>query len=272
MTKTAPHWLTHLAFYTFLVVVNLLSGLVAVNFDYPSLFNVEPSFGEYAVPLPFTWALGHWPSMLLYGVPLLYLPKKGEKFTQYYRLFCVISFGLLLLEMDERIPFLLFPKVDAVTGLVFSLVLVPPRRAANPYLFFGTCASLISVLCISVFYTYSYWQHRTPNVTISDYAAGAFVLTSIEVDKHLHELRINVDLKERIKTDSLCFEGTRVGEKVIRDYPFDPSYNKFIEILFNPSNSELRENNNRPYRLGEISLNDSDRGQDGMLACSLRYK
>lgn len=272
VTKITLHWLTHLAFFLFLVLVNILSGLVAITFDYPSLFDVQPSFGEYAVPLPFTWALAHWPSMLLYGGPLLYLSRKGEKFTRYYRLFCVISFGLLMLEMDEKIPFLLFPKVDAVTGLIFSLVLVPPRRAANPFLFFGTCAAGIATFSITAIFAYGYWQHRAPSVRISDYAGGVFLLTSIEVDKQLHEIRFAIDLKERLDPESLCFQGSQVGESVISDYPFDPSYNRFIEILFNPSNSDLPENNYRPYRLGEISLNESDRDSDGTLACSLRYK
>ena len=46
-----------LVFILFLICVNLIAGFLAVKLHYPSLYNVHASFSEYAVPLPFHWAL-----------------------------------------------------------------------------------------------------------------------------------------------------------------------------------------------------------------------
>ena len=60
----------------FFVFVNGLSGLLAQELRYPSLWgNSSGLFGEYAYPIPFTYALSHWLSMgpltlIVLGIPL----------------------------------------------------------------------------------------------------------------------------------------------------------------------------------------------------------
>ncbi len=272
MTKVSTRWPMLLVFFLYLVCVNLLSGYLALSLNYPSLFNVNASFGEYAVPLPFTWALAHWPSMLIFGIPLLLLTQARKKLTQYYRLCCFITAGLLLLFLNEKIPFVLFPWVDALTGFVFSLVLVPPSRRANPILFPATCFAAVLVFAVLAYIGFDYWQHRTPKLTITTYADGVFELTAIEVDKAFHEMRIIMALKQRLDIQESCVVGQEIAVTVLRDYPFDSEYNRLIEVWFKPNELEIPENNGKPYRLGEISLNEKDKGPDGSFACYLSYK
>lgn len=272
MTKDPSPWPKRLAFILYLVCVNVLSGYLALALNYPSLFNVDARFGEYAYPLPFTWALAHWPSMLFFGVPLLYISQGSRKLTQYHRLFCVITVGLLFPVLDAKIPFLLFPWVDALAGLVFSLVLVPPNRHANPVQFPVTCLGVVAVVGVVAYIAFDHWQHRTPGLNNTTYADGVFELTSIDINKELHEMRIVMDLKERLDTRRSCQLGQQVAVNVLQDYPFDNSYNKLIEVWFNPANADLPENSGRPYRLGEISLNESDKDSDDSFVCYLKYK
>lgn len=261
-----------LVFSLFFICVNLLSGILAVTFNYPSLFNVNASFGEYAFPVPFTWALAHWPSIFIYGIPLLHLRKKADKFTLGYRLFCAVSFGLLLLKFDEKIPFVLFVTVDAITGLILSLGLVPPNRKDNPVLFPITVFSAVVACSVMSFVSYSYWQHRTPALRTTVYANGVYELTAINIRKELHEMRVSMDLKERLDVGNACEIGQQVAEDFLQDYPFDSSYNRLIEVWFNPVGLVVPENNDLPYPLGEISLNDVDKSEDGSLPCYLSYK
>ena len=272
MNHASLLWPRLLAFVVFLISVNLLSGYLAITLDYPSLFNVNASFGEYAIPLPFTWAMTHWPTMLIYGIPLLYHTSPEQKLVFYYRLYCAVTFCLLMLELDAKIPFLLFPKVDAVIGLVLSLALVPPTRTANPILFPVVCLAIVAILSTSGYFAYDYWQHRTPELRTTTYADGNLELTAININKVLHEMRIEMDLKTRLDSEESCALGQQAAEKVKQDYPFDNEYRKIIEVWFNPANQDLPENNGKPYPLGEISLNDAHRDPDGKLACYLSYK
>lgn len=118
----------------FFVSVSLLAGYVAITLGYPSLYNVKPGFAEYALPRLFCWGMLHIPSMLLYGVPLALLPEMRSKHVAWFRAFCAASFVLLLLELDRKIPFLLFPKIDASLALLFSLVVCPPNGKDSPAL------------------------------------------------------------------------------------------------------------------------------------------
>jgi hypothetical protein len=272
MRINKPLWPRLAAFLFFLLGVNLLSGYIALALGYPSLWNVAPSFSEYALPLPFTWALMHWPSMLLYGIPLLYLTRERQRVTTYYRLFCVISFCLLLVQLDERIPFLLFPKVDAAIGLILSLVLVPPNRVANPVLFPMVCVAVLAALLAAIFTGFSLWRHRTPQLTTTNYAGGIFRLTAIEVDKTFREMRMMVELRKQLEVKEACELGQQMALKLLQDYPFDPVYARRIEVRFNPAGSDLHESADLSYPLGEISLNKADRDADGSFPCYLRYK
>lgn len=272
MSIQSTPWSKLLIFSLFLLAVNLLAGFVAVWLNYPSLFNTQVSFSEYAIPLPFTWALAHWPSILIYGIPLLYLTKNKGKFLFYYRLFCAVSFALLLLQITEKIPFVLFPAVDAFTGLTLSLAIVPPNRESNPALFPSICFVGFVIFGAAGYITYDYMRHRTPELSTRLYSNGSFELVSIDIYKNLHEMRITVELKERLSTEDACSAGQELAANILNDYPFDSSYNKYVEVWLNPSSQDLDENNGSPYPLGEISLNEVHKDSSGLFPCSLRYK
>ncbi|MFK7864357.1 MAG: hypothetical protein AB8B95_09060 [Pseudohongiellaceae bacterium] len=261
-----------MVFFLFLISVNLLSGGAALAFNYPSLFNIDASFSEYAVPLPFTWALAHWPSMLIYGLPLLTLSISSGKWLLGYRWLCLLTLCLLFLQWNERNPFVLFPSVDATVGLLFSLVLAPPNRVSNPVLYpLSVLAALASVTVVG-FTALDYYQHRTPVLRKTAYVNGSFKLSDIEIHKALHEMRLSMELTERLNVERACSTGQQVANEVLRDYPFDKNYNKLIQVRFNPANGGIPENDDLPYPLGEISLNSAHIDSDGNFPCYLRYK
>lgn len=263
-------WFRVLVFVIFLFIVSLLAGYVAIKLRYASLYNVTASFAEYAIPLPFYWGMLHIPSMLIYGVPLLALSVLREKFIKYFRVFCICSFLLLLLELDKKIPFLLFPKIDALIALIFSFALVPPSREENPVLVTALKLFVIFSVAFLGFYTYSYWKHQSPEITSRQYGAGAFELKSIIVKNDFHkEMVFEVDLKKHVTENQICSSAQPMAKAILQDYPFDNSYNKIIKITFNPHHIESKFD---PYELGEISLNDAHRQKGGRYACFVSYK
>jgi len=265
-----PIWLRVVFFFTFLICVNLLAGYLAIEFRYPSLYNVKASFAEYAVPLPFYWGFAHIPSMLIFGIPLLLFSELQEKHKRYLRTFFVFSFLLLLLELDKKIPFLLFPKIDAVTALIFSLVLSPPNRKENPVLIRAlNISAVLGILFLGLF-TYSTWIHRTPEVTIAQYGNGLFELKSIVVNNDFRKsMSFEVDLKMHLPADQACNISQSLAKGLLRDYPFDNEYEKTISVVFNPASPTSHV---EPYSLGEISLNDEHMEKDGRFACYLKFK
>lgn len=48
-----PLWLRMLIFCLFLTTSSLLAGYVAIELQFPSLYNVNARFAEYAIPFPF---------------------------------------------------------------------------------------------------------------------------------------------------------------------------------------------------------------------------
>jgi hypothetical protein len=119
----------------FPIFVNLTCGWIAVEFHYPSLWAGGDVFKEYAYPLPTSWAITHWPSMLIVAVLLSRMSGwTHEKVTRYRRGFLV---GIALCLAAEfaigkgrfnEVPFLLFLMVDFATAYLFSLVLHEKRR------------------------------------------------------------------------------------------------------------------------------------------------
>lgn len=267
-TKTI--WFRAFVFLIFLLSVSLLAGYIAIKLRYPSLYNVTASFSEYAIPLPFNWGMLHIPSMIIYGIPLLVLPVLQDKYTQYFRVFCICSFLLLLLELDNKVPFLLFPKVDALAALIFSLVVVPLSSKNNPALV--AAFKLLTFLAILIlgFFAYSFWKHQIPTITTTQYEGGVFELKSIDIKTDFHkEMVFNIDLKERVAEDQVCTRAQPMANSVLQDYPFDSSYKKVIKVTFNPTFSESQDD---PYEMGEISLNDAHKEKDGRFACYVKYR
>jgi hypothetical protein len=259
-----------LILFAFLVCVNLLAGYVAITLDYESLYTVKAKFGEYALPLPFCWGFVHIPSMFLYGSLLALLPGAHKKYVGYFRIFCVASFALLLLEMGEKIPFLLFPKIDALTALLFSLIVVPPNRKENPVLVAAIKLSGVAATLLLGYLCYSFWAHLTPRITTTRYQDGAFELRSISIKADFHKrMTFEVDLTTNLAEDQLCVQAQSLAMDLLRDYPFDDSYTKRIDVRFNVP---AAQSGLAPYPLGMLELEDRARQEDGSFFCYLKYK
>ncbi|MCW8965017.1 MAG: hypothetical protein OQL16_14575 [Gammaproteobacteria bacterium] len=263
-------WIRVLTFIAFVIFVNILAGYTAIYFDYPSLWNVDPDFSEYALPVPFTWALAHWPSMLIFGVPLLSVSITQTRSIYRYRLISTAVFLLCLLELDAKIPFLLFPKIDAMTAFLFSLVIAPPNRQHNPVLLPIVRVSLIIIVLLSIYMAASAWQHRTPQIKSVQIMEGLFNLKSIEVNNDFRqEMNFMVELKEELPKKQACESAQIMAGQLLREYPFDDSYRKTVYITFNPDQSSAGVS---PYSLGEVSLNSEDRDSSGQFPCYIKYK
>ncbi len=251
-----------LLFIAFIALTCTLSGVIAINFNYPSLFNVDATFGEYAIPLPFNWALAHIPSLLIFGVPLFFLNKKALKYVNLYRIICGTTFLLTLLELDQKIPFVLFPKVDALLGLCASYILVPPTRQDAPKqrLALLSIAALISIATL-----YTSWQmfrHRTPSIHTSAYLNGQFQLQRIVVHNDFFQrLEFHVQVSSELPADKVCTNAQTLSSELLHDYPFDEKFEKLI-LFYSPNNPD-RE-------LGELSLMEEHREKDGSFPCFYR--
>lgn len=119
----------------FLLLVNLLSGLLAVELRYPSLWGGSDVFHEYAYPALYNWALLHLPSMLLLALLVFRLPT--FTLSQVRRCQLLLLLGLVVLFFVEvklpygrlrHIPFALFLIVDVLLVLLFSLLFYPPVK------------------------------------------------------------------------------------------------------------------------------------------------
>ncbi|MEZ5462105.1 hypothetical protein [Dokdonella sp.] len=259
-----------LVLLAFLICVNLLAGYAAITLGYPSLYNVKSSFSEYAVPLPFYWGFLHIPSMLVYGTGLVLLPGPGQKWTGYFRILCVLSFALLLMEWDRKIPFLLFPKVDALAALAFSLFIAPPNRRDNPVLTTTIKLSLALGTILLGYLGYSLWSHRAPEISNTRYASGTFELKSISVRNDFKKSMVfDVDLKSELPEDQLCVLAQSLAAELLTDYPFDETYTKEVAVTFKPLSLS---SGSEAYELGVITLSDRYRENDGSFPCYLKYR
>ncbi len=265
-----PLWLRMLIFCLFLTTSSLLAGYLAIKLQFPSLYNVNASFAEYAIPFPFYWGFMHIPFMLIYGIPLLLSHRTKLRYVNYFRLFCVASFLTLLLTVNLKIPFLLFPTIDAITALICSLILLPPNKEDNPKLITLLKLSAVSILILLGYFAYDNWVHRTPNITKRLYANGIFELQSIEVQNDYHkQLSFLVDLNKVLPEHQICQAAQLMVNEIMHDYPFDQTYNQLIKIRFNPKADKQTD---LPYPLGELSLNKEDSKPEGHFACYAAYK
>lgn len=269
--KYTSHILLRISvFILFLISVNLLAGYIAVQFNYPSLFNTKATFIEYAVPLPFTWGLDHIPSMLLFGIPLLFLPFWTDKQLRFFRIISLCSFALFCLELDQKIPFLLFPKIDSLTAIAFSLALRPPNRQENPILVATLKITAILMILLSIVFTYSTWRHLTPTISTTHYANDSFILQSITVNNdYRKEMTFHVDMIKFIPEYQACTLAQSLADDLLTDYPFDKNYDKTIDMTFNLKEIRGQE---APYSIGEISLNNAHKDKRGQFACYLKYR
>ena len=136
-TRQTPAIWTHPAIVisVFLIVVNLACGFIAVEFRYPSLWGGSDVFEEYALPLHLSWAIAHWPSMLILCALLFRMREWDE--AQITKIRYVFLVGIVLCIAIEfiygggkfhRIPFVLFVLVDLSAAYALSLLLHQRRR------------------------------------------------------------------------------------------------------------------------------------------------
>jgi hypothetical protein len=251
----------------FLISVNLLAGYVAVWLKFPSLWGNSQIFLDYAMPFGLTWALAHWPSIILTIIPLLLLPHWNEQQLQLFRLICLSLFFILLYGVHEKIPFALFPAVDFLVAFFFSLIIVPPTYKHNPKLVIGISIFLSFALLSGTYCMYSKWQHRTPEIKESNLMNGLFVLKVINVNSNYKELTFEVELTQMISQENICDTATEMSEALFESYPFDANYKKTTQIIFNPIHPDK---NLSPYPLGELNQFEED-GQVH-IGCYLKYK
>ncbi len=185
--------------------------------------------------------------MLIFGIPLLTLAATGSQNLKKFRIFCIAVFLLTLIELDAKIPFLLFPKVDSVSALFFSYVVAPPNKTDSPksvyalQLLFGLAAATL------IYSAFSSWQHRTPSIKTATLANGQFVLESIEVSSdYKREMIFRIELAKIIPDDRVCNLGKQVSENLFRDYPYDDKYLKRVHIRFETHEIAVLELPNKP--------------------------
>ena len=252
----------------YIISVNLLAGYIAVWLRFPSLWGGGNIFQEYAMPFGMTYAMSHWPSIILVGIPLLLLPGWNANQIRRFRLICFVLFLILIYGVFETVPFALFPAVDLFVAFFFSIIIVPPTYKEDPLLtIFMILLLSISVLT-GMYVLYSKWQHQTPEIKETELMGGVFSLEAISVDNgYKKEMIFTIELKQHVPQDDVCRIATEMGEEIFDTYPFDETYHKIIKIIFNP---EQAEGNFQNYTLGEVEQYEED-GQLH-LGCYLKYK
>lgn len=125
----------------FLLLVNLLSGLLAVEFRYPSLWGNAEVFHEYGYPALYNWALMHLPSMLLLALLVFRLPTFSPGQIRHCQLLLLLALVVLFfVEVKlpygrlRHIPFALFLIVGVLVLLLLSLLFYPPVKTVGAVL------------------------------------------------------------------------------------------------------------------------------------------
>lgn len=255
-------------FFVYVISVNLLAGYVAVWLRFPSLWGGGDVFQEYAIPIGMTWAMSHWPSIILLGIPLLLLPGWNANQIRRFRLICLGLFLILIYGVIETVPFALFPAVDLFVAFFFSIIIVPPTYKEDPLLTIAMILLLSISVLAGMYVLYSKWQHQTPEIKDTELMGGVFRLEAISVNNgYKKEMIFTIELKQYISQDDVCNVATEMGEEIFDTYPFDKTYHKIIKIIFNP---EQAEGNSQNYALGEVAQYEED--GELHIGCYLKYK
>ena len=100
----------------------------------PAVWSSGSRFFDYALPLPWTWGLLHWPSLVLFGFLLARAWHDPGRWRAVTRLACVgtllgTTLALVVFEEVRSFSLFLYIIVDAGTALLASGVI--PLRAGN---------------------------------------------------------------------------------------------------------------------------------------------
>lgn len=257
-----------LLFLTYIISVNLLAGYCAVWLKFPSLWGSSKIFLEYAMPIGMTWALAHWPTLVLVSIPLLLIPHWNTKQITRFRIICIGLSLILSYGVIEKVPFALFPTIDLLTAFFFSLIIAPPSYKENPVLSLFMIV-LLSITALAGAYHLLYkWKHRTPIIKESVLLDGLYELKTIDADNgYRKELLFTVELRQYIAPDKVCDTASEMGALLFNTYPFDEKYNKMIDVVFNP---EEKEKNTTPYPLGQVVQYEEN--GELQIGCYLKFK
>ncbi len=117
----------------FVVLACLLSGVAAEVLRLPTLWGGGNRFLEYALPLPLTWGMLHWPSIGVFGVLLFGASSDPGRWPGLVRLACIgsllgIAIACALVEALRGFPLLVYIGVDAAVALAVSALIATPQR------------------------------------------------------------------------------------------------------------------------------------------------
>ncbi|MBT7952045.1 MAG: hypothetical protein HN764_10510 [Gammaproteobacteria bacterium] len=247
---------------------NLLAGFVAVWFRFPSLWGNGEVFIDYALPVNFTYALSHWPSLLLCAAPIMQMADWNTRQIRRIRKICLILLLVIAYGLIEKIPFALFPAIDLLFVFIISLLIAPPTLKENPIII----SVILGLLAIaawkgsSIFYFN--WKHQVPVIKQVEINDGLYELLSIDVKNRNKELVFDMELTRHIAENDLCDMSTAMFTSLIESYPFDNTYHRLVEIKFNPVD---KKRGDLAYRLGYLIENKENDGRPAV-ACYLKYK
>lgn len=215
----------------YLLAVNLLAGYVAVALSYPSLWGGGDVFKEYAVPIPYGWAMMHWLTMaplavLLYGLPA-WPAVKQQKF-RWILLACIAACVAIEFIYGggrwHRIPFVLFPLIDVTTVLMLSAM----------YLSFSVLRVLIPAFVVVTTLGYfapavmEEFQRRSSADSVEGLTSRNGLLRSVSVyqekDSTIYSMELLVIVNAGASTESVCIDAVFLYERVLAlQEPFDNS-------------------------------------------------
>lgn len=264
--RQQPYWMKISVITAFIVIVNGMSGYLAIQFRFPSLWNVQADFSEYAFPVNFNWALAHWPTMAGFAACLWFVDSWSNGTIKRFRWLLVLCFLLTLFTLPQKIPFTLFPMVDAFFALLFSFILSPVNKTTQPILFRTLWGGGLAGLLAVGYAGYMTFIHTVPQIQNTEYVEKKFHLHSIELqNNYKKELSFVVDIHQSVTEAETCNLGQLLAKQLLIDYPFDENFSKLITLRkqIAPA-SQIKE-------VGEISLDNEHKQQNGEFACYVKF-
>jgi len=220
----------------YLFGVNLLAGWAAVTFRYPSLWGNSDVFAEYAVPLPLGWALDHWLSMTPLTLAIFAMPKwSGVQIRQFRFLLIGVLLTAVMLEFImgggrwHRVPFLLFPIIDASTAL--GLTFLRSRRALRISFAIAFAGAIAAVLLPSLIDDIRSSQRdaQLERVRSDD---GWFQSRGVTSDglQTIYRLELETGADER-SLDELCYDALSAYEQMLEIREPDDRTDPVIQFI-----------------------------------------
>lgn len=246
----------------YLFGVNLLAGWAAVTFRYPSLWGNSDVFAEYAIPLPLGWAFVHWLSMAPLTLAIFALPRWSDLQVRKFRLLLAgVLLGAVALDFGmgggrwHRVPFLLFPLVDASTGLALSFL-----RSKRALLISAAIAlaGTFAMITIPNWMEQQRVSKRDARLEQVESDRGWFRSRGVESDglQTIYRLELEKGIDQHSR-DELCYDALTAYERMLEirepDDRTDPIVHFIKTESSHPTSGEARYSSNGRW-LCEIDL------------------